>query len=188
MPNWVVNKLTLKHKNVNKILEKYLSEGKNGSFDFDFNKIIKMPEELANTEVSSRTPKEVYEHNKQTYGYESWYDWACDNWGCKWNASRTDITIDSEDTIIVYFDTAWSPSIKAIEKLHKLEPDMFIEHRYSEEQTTYWEGFITYDKDSITKCEYEEGSKEAFENHFDLWGESEYYEWDEQKGTYVYVG
>jgi hypothetical protein len=43
---------------------------------------------------------------------ENWYDWNVNNWGTKWDASVIDFTREDDNTIIVTFDTAWSPPIK----------------------------------------------------------------------------
>lgn len=44
-----------------------------------------------------------------------WYDWQCEEWGTKWNASDTCIDnddelddMDDEDEVVVRFNTAWS--------------------------------------------------------------------------------
>lgn len=54
MPNWVINRLILEGEEASNILKEYLTKDGNDNFDFDFNKIKKMPEDLK-IEKSSRS-------------------------------------------------------------------------------------------------------------------------------------
>lgn len=122
--------------------------------------------------------------NKQKYGVLDWYDWSCEHWGTKWNASLTKIVEDC-----VYFDTAWSPAIPAIEKLAKMHPNLDIEYSFSEEQASVLCGTIRYENgECIEEIYYPEGGKEAFELFFDLWEEEDRFCFDTKSGTYVYKG
>jgi hypothetical protein len=50
--------------------------------------------------------------NKRRWGEYYWYDWACKNWGTKWNAYAI---VESADSL--YFETAWAcpePIVKAL--------------------------------------------------------------------------
>ena len=51
-------------------------------------------------------------YNIQKYGFPDWYDWCCENWGCKWNAS--DSCIEENE---ISYTTPWSPSMKIFEAL-----------------------------------------------------------------------
>ena len=49
-------------------------------------------------------------------------------------------------------------------------------------------GHMTYENGRNTGFNFlEEGSKEAYETYFELWGDSESFQFDETKGTYVYI-
>jgi len=54
--------------------------------------------------------------NVQEFGYPSWYEWAVDNWGTKWDISEVDEDYmeKSSDgkTVTISFDTAWSPPLE----------------------------------------------------------------------------
>lgn len=120
--------------------------------------------------------------NKQKYGAADWYDWSCEHWGSKWNACETQVVDDC-----VYFDTAWSPAIPAIEKLAKMHPELTIEHSFSEEQASLLCGRVKYEKGKrVEEALYPEFSKEAYELYFDLWGGEEKFRFDSKAGTYVY--
>ena len=57
----------------------------------------------------------VYINNILQYGADSWYDWCCENWGTKWNASDTYIIDDTE----IEFSTAWSCPVNIFKELSK---------------------------------------------------------------------
>ncbi|TPL94757.1 hypothetical protein [Mesorhizobium sp. B2-3-10] len=42
-------------------------------------------------------------------GHSNWYDWHCEKWGTKWDACELQVNEADEDSIDVYFETAWSP-------------------------------------------------------------------------------
>lgn len=53
----------------------------------------------------------------------NWYHWCNANWGTKWDVSVSDgnyIEEQSENSIKLYFETAWSPPIEFYEKMVEL--------------------------------------------------------------------
>lgn len=48
-----------------------------------------------------------------------WYDWRVENWGTKWDIKYEYLEVDDDDTLIVKFDTAWSPPDKVFDAMHK---------------------------------------------------------------------
>jgi len=56
------------------------------------------------------------------YGFNNWYDWNVANWGTKWDAYDT----YTFNEITTSFNTAWSPPIKAIQKLADLTGHTFV--------------------------------------------------------------
>lgn len=120
--------------------------------------------------------------NKQKYGCADWYDWSCKNWGTKWNACETYI-----DGNTVYFDTAWSPPLPVIEKLSKLYPENEIEICFAEEQVGILSGRYVFQNGEIIDGErYNDCSKEAYDMHFELWGNREDFTFIPEENTYVY--
>jgi hypothetical protein len=71
--------------------------------------------------------KQMHE-NIQKYGAKDWYDWSCNNWGTKWNAS--DSTIDEN---IITFETAWATPVPIIEKLSIDYPNLEFVVSYADE-------------------------------------------------------
>lgn len=110
---------------------------------FDFNGIVKMPEEL----LTTVSPTEVFEtqeevdaknekHNKSfsgkqvaallkseadrrmnEYGALNWYDWSYNNWGTKWNAYEVKLIDWSDTKLVVDIQTAWDTPHKIWEAL-----------------------------------------------------------------------
>ena len=175
MPNWIRNKVVVKGKNAVEEMKKYISLGENDNVEFfDFEKIDKCPEELTNTVKGTDTPKEVYEHNLKTYGYESWYEWRCDHWGCKWNSCSFRYEENGTDEITLYYETAWDPSRQAIKTLSSKHKGFEFIISWSDENFPYYE------------IKYKGGSKEAFEHGFKLWDNEDEYIFNEELRTYKY--
>ena len=56
---------------------------------------------------------DTYRKNKELYGFEDWYDWCCEYWGTKWNASNCEIHDDNS----FFFDTPWAPPEPVLKKM-----------------------------------------------------------------------
>lgn len=134
MPNWCENRLVLKHDDP-AMLDKALEAWNSGSF---LQTIIPCPQELMDT-VSGSVGRlggnpsvnyrvELHEAkeklNIKYFGFKNWYEWCVVNWGTKWDIghdqaeSKVAEIIDGE--IDVHFNSAWSPPIRAYEKLSEM--------------------------------------------------------------------
>jgi hypothetical protein len=147
MPNWVTNKVVIigKAERITEIVE--LLKGENHS-NFDFNKIVPMPEELKGT----RSPVEKHDPFLiAKYGSDNWYDWSCRNWGTKWNASaEAEPQINTKGTRATYFfATAWSTPAPLLEKLSEKFPDVKIKVWYADEDRGHNVGWYTFDKGEL---------------------------------------
>jgi len=135
MPNWCENRVTVsgKSEEVKRLVE---FVGK----EFDFQKVLPMPEELEDTTSPIRTKGEnvnmTPERQKELldkYGFDNWYDWRISNWGTKWNLQPQDVEVLVEDDFCEFkFLTAWSPPVGICEKLRELFPDLTISWFYDE--------------------------------------------------------
>jgi len=151
-----------------KILLMYEEKFKD-KFDDEIVKLIEIGEKLIN--------------NVKKYNYPTWYEWSYANWGVKWNSNNTYYNLDDG---IIYFDTAWCPSVEVIKELAKQHPDYNFIHEYAEEQIAFYTGKLEYENgECIDNIEYEAYSKEAYELYFELWGCEEDFKYDESKGTYI---
>jgi hypothetical protein len=75
-----------------------------------FNLIDPCPEELSETKAGfPRDEKEP--ENTRKYGYANWYEFQIDRWGTKWDAYEIHIIEDEPQTLVLEFDTAWSPPV-----------------------------------------------------------------------------
>jgi hypothetical protein len=71
------------------------------------------------------------------------YEWSCNNWGTKWDASVREYNINNEGALYASFDTAWSPPIEFYEFLES--EGYTVDAFYNEEGMafcgTYSDGF-----------------------------------------------
>ena len=65
--------------------------------------LIPMPQELEGTQAFSGGP--------------NWYDWRLKHWGTKWDIYNDTCERMDENTLVLSFDTAWSPPIPVFDKL-----------------------------------------------------------------------
>ena len=73
-----------------------------------------------------------------------WYDWRLENWDTKWDVPKDDIEITeiNNGSIVVGFNTAWSPPIAIYRKLFNKFSDVSIEWwARDEDDQTNGEGY-----------------------------------------------
>ena len=61
----------------------------------------------------------------------NWYNWNCNNWGTKWDASDPNV-IDIPSATTYEFSTAWSPPLPVIIAAAKQFPKLTFDLRYWE--------------------------------------------------------
>lgn len=118
--------------------------------------------------------------NLAKYGHTTWYDWSIDNWGTKWNAMN--VTWENETLV---FETAWNHPEPVLVELSNLFPQVQICLEYADEDTGYNCGKVVYQNGEMNKDIPEDGSKEAYEIAFELWGNCEYYRLVGDKYEYI---
>jgi hypothetical protein len=133
MPNWCQNVIYVSHKD-----EKKMAALKDAIIKGELCDHIKpMPDALKGITSGACTigdvqcnlwredengnnvaiPQAELDQMTADHGTASWYDWACKNWGTKWDICSpwdTDEIYNDEDgngTYVFKFDTAWSPPI-----------------------------------------------------------------------------
>jgi len=102
MPNWVINIIEVEGDDIQEMLEKIKSE----KSDFDFEKIIPMPESEN----------------------DNWYKWSLNNWGTKWTAS--DVIVNGN---LITFETAWDTPFNLIMHLSIQFPNLSFDVKYADE-------------------------------------------------------
>ena len=133
MPNWCYNHLevTGDEKQLQEFVEKSMNAHKETEFSFEGTH--PMPEDLNITKgTRTQDEKEQAILNKVKYGYTSWYDWRCEEWGTKWDACEANICHNDIDYFSVSFDTAWSPPIAWIDNIMQDFPGLCFTLEYEE--------------------------------------------------------
>lgn len=100
MPNWVTNLVHAIDPDVD--FGKFANE----DGEFDFNKVIPMPDDIFRGDLGRE--------EREKYGEKNWYDWSIKHWGTKWNASESNI-----EGNFVRFETAWSCPVPLLVELGK---------------------------------------------------------------------
>lgn len=155
MPNWCYNHLTItgEKKNLDRI--KFYLE--------DIEKKDDVTPGVFMSLVGRDQTIDLHE-----YEHGGWYQSNIDYWGCKWDLSYDDSGVEyNEDSIVMSFQTAWSPPVKFIEHLGRLfdvESELYYEeggcdfcgksyytkeNGLVEEDYSYDEGRYHFDKDSF---------------------------------------
>ncbi len=156
MPNWCENVVYFKHADRN-MLDKLKNAFDAGN---PFSTFVPIPEELRDIDKTySANEDEMKECNEKVgelekrYGYGTNYDFACGEWGTKWEPDddfhEAEFIDDKE--IVVVFNTAWSP------------PTAFYQHLiddYGFKVTAYYEelgyGFVGCFENGEESCYYRE--------------------------------
>ena len=103
MPNWCLNNATITHDDpakLNELLDAY----KRG----------KLMEHYLPTPRDPDDPTKLLGEGKQVeLGGFDWYNFRLYKWGTKWDVGGEDAFVDRPDqnTVVLSFDTAWSPPI-----------------------------------------------------------------------------
>lgn len=154
MPNWVTNNLEV--RGYKKDIKKFKSDMENFAFDankceyymkaIDFNKIVRIPSYIFRDNLGVE--------EKEKYGKNNWYDWSCENWGCKWNAHRAELAVDESDYLLYVFDTPWSDTRELMRILSVKYPDLEFSYSFAEEFQGNYVGKVSYDDGKIFDSEY----------------------------------
>lgn len=116
MPNWCANSLELEGtpEQIKKIKDSIPDNNL-------FKSILPIPEDLTRPGATTFGPDKKFDkirkENLKKHGYESWYDFCIATWGTKWDAAEIEVISESESSIVLTFDTAWSPPIGIYEEL-----------------------------------------------------------------------
>jgi hypothetical protein len=105
MPNYTTNKLKIRCNNSElmvKIKKLIFLENEKGEKQYSMKKFLPMPEGFSDHPEYSK------------YGY----DWCCTVWGTKWDVCYPKCK-ESGDTLILLYETAWSPNCEWVEIFSK---------------------------------------------------------------------
>jgi hypothetical protein len=144
---------------------------RDGGDEFDFNRLIPMPQEIEGFlflgfESGEHVPmdgdllagdklvpveKEKLDDWRTKYGATNWYDWACNNWGTKWNADDFRTDYQGGSLANFSFNTAWAFPNPIADALSKKFPSLRFVWK------TFDEAFIQDPEYHGEACEYHGG-------------------------------
>lgn len=135
MPNWCSNTLKVTTENAEKLKEFYndsVIEDKDKTewSKFTLNNLFPTPPELLNEGAFSKS--ENSEELVKKYGSSDWYTWRVNNWGTKWDVSESYISENSEDELVINFDSAWSPPVAWLVAIAPKFPELKFSLSYEE--------------------------------------------------------
>lgn len=132
MPNWCYNSATLHNS--------------------DKSKVDALEQELLKEDA------QVFQHLRPNPTGEWDYNWSVENWGTKWDVTVQDWERQGDNTIVMHFDTAWSPPTTLYEFLESEEgwsinamyhePGMGFAGKFEDGYDEYYEFDFT-DRESI---------------------------------------
>lgn len=142
MPNHCENKLTVTADKevIDTIVAKHINEVEESGFEgvqLDFGTIIPYPAECREADRAVQEESGI----KQAFSKEG-YTWCVQNWGTKWNSYSVGVARRDDNTLLVDFDTAWSPPLPIIGELGAMYPTARFELEYREEGMCFEGGFI----------------------------------------------
>lgn len=139
MPNHVTTEIRGSHRALSSLL--------NDAGQVDFRHLIPEPENLERDGCSGQ----------HAPGVVCWYEWNVANWGTKWNAYDSEVTVG-----VVKFDTAWSHPIPVIDALSKVHPDETFEVKFADEDLGQNLGEYKVRNGALVESRtFQEGSDEA---------------------------
>jgi len=173
MPNWCNQVLTVKGDNAElKRLKKETEKvDDKGEKFISFNDLIPCPQELTDTtegsygdEVKQLELEEKQKKNLLTYGYRTWYDWACDVWGTKWGACDVqqlsesvpdDSSFVDNSQINYLFQSAWSPADGLLRGMSMLFPTLTFGVWFTEESDAFAGWIIYKNGETVAEQQYD---------------------------------
>jgi hypothetical protein len=131
MPNWCYNTATVYHE--------------------DKTKIDGLEQELLKEDA------QPFNYLRPNPDGEWDYAWSCENWGCKWDVNMMDWEREDDNTIVMHFDSPWSPPTALYEFLESEgwsvramyhEPGMGFAGKFEDGYDDYYD-FDYTDRESI---------------------------------------
>jgi hypothetical protein len=131
MPNWCDNNLYISHEDP-EMVKKAVEAWDSGNFlatlvpepDYTVTPVAKCFPHIDAQFAKTEEEKVKALLNEPTIRDDSWWDWRIQNWGTKWDIGYSDDRSNhaqvNDNTMFVYFDSAWSPPTDAYAKLAEL--------------------------------------------------------------------
>jgi len=123
------------------------------------------------------------QENIKLYGAPTWYEWACTNWGTKWNACEPKVDVEAR---IITFDTAWAVPQGIVTELAARFPKTDWKWFYADENIGNNAGCFIHEGGVLSAREVEFASSAALEIYAELWGPSKCMYQDEKGDWHKY--
>ena len=178
MPNWCSNTLWVEGnpeqlKDFKSKTTKQADHNQPNRLDFTLEGLYPTPPELMNESAFGQS------ENSQTlvekFGYSDWYSWRVNKWGTKWDVAESDIYEDSENDLMVSFDSAWAPPTNWLEHIAPQFPELKFKLAFMEPGMGFcgqatWDAEIGFDLEE-TELEYtdEDGSPVEYDSEKERW-------------------
>lgn len=147
MPNWVYNNLTIAPnpdaggtiKDVAALVEQVGATYSRYYYNWrtEETELITVSEPFSFWNIVRPEGEDLQRYNEsagKSGAMPFWYDWNCDNWGTKWDASEVSFIDHSPDHKQYTFSTAWAPPLAVLVALSAQHPNLHIELEWEEEQ------------------------------------------------------
>lgn len=108
--------------------------------------------------------------NVRRYGAPTWYEWAIENWGTKWNAYGYTEGSDYSYNNNLSFETAWSAPHPVIKTLSDMYPNVAFRHKWADEDIGQNLGDRTYMGGNCILDLTPSSNKERLEFACEMWG------------------
>jgi len=151
MPNWCSNRLTIEGEP--SVLDGIEWAAERNSL---LNHIVPMPEGLRHSVKGYNSNPAIQEQmrqaekfNEEAYGYPTWYEFANSRWGTKWDIHDAHIYRDSDTSLTISFESAWSPPVNAYSTLTDMHGIEMVEATWYEPGGAFCGVFmdgVTFDK------------------------------------------
>lgn len=130
MPNDCENRLVI--RGLHEDLEVFIKTHFDRNF-LDFNTIIPEPTKRSECDKKYVMKKGETRNLRPVNGKKwfDWYHWRLDNWNTKWGAYEC-TTTENDDTLVIYFCTAWTPCLQIIAKLIAMYPALSFDYAFYE--------------------------------------------------------
>jgi hypothetical protein len=123
---------TFKVLEVQGIGKELVTEVKEYEMDpLSFNTLIPYPNTFKLMDEIAEAEREKGNYKVKDGYNQGGYDWCCRNWGTKWDACEVKVRT-TKSSLVYKFDTAWSPPIPVIDKMHEMFPMLQFKLKYFE--------------------------------------------------------
>ena len=117
--------------------------------DYETTPVKKTYPEISAKYAKTEKEREKIMENKPEIRKDSWWDWRVQNWGTKWQPMDPNIEQGNPRHVQITFDSAWSPPIEWLNKVHIDYPELKFKLEFEEPGMNFYGYVNAYAKNSI---------------------------------------